>query len=121
MLHFVLVTVLCVLVMYAVVPALTRGAVAVPSGGLFRALAAIVVISIMNWLLWFVISLTSLAGAILSNIVIFGAASLLVTALALWLTSRMAPSVLYVRSFGAALGGAFVTTACAWVIYMLLG
>ena len=121
MLHFVLATVLCVLVMYAVVPALTRGAVAVPSGGLLRALAAIVVISITNWFLWLVISKTGLAVAILSNIVTFGAASLFVTALALWLTSRMAPSVLYVRSFGAAFGGAFVTTACAWVIYMLLG
>ena len=121
MLHFLVGTVLCVLVMLAIVPALTGGAVAVPSGGFFRALAAIVVISIMNWLLWSMISMTSLAGAIVGNAVTFLGASLLVTALAFWLTARMAPSVLYVRTFGGALGGAFVTTAASWVTYMLLG
>ena len=121
MLHFLVGVVLCVLVMLAVVPALTGGAVAVPSGGFFRALAAIVVISIVNWLIWFVISLSSLSGAIVGNAVTFMGASLLVTALAFWLTSRMAPSVLYVRTFAGALGGALVTTAASWVIYMLLG
>jgi uncharacterized membrane protein YvlD (DUF360 family) len=108
---------LLVLVMLFAVPALTGGAVAVPSGGFLRAFMAIVAIVLTNILLWFLISMASFGGAIIADFLTFGLVALVVNGAAFWLTAKFAPNVLFVRNFPSALGAALITTIASYGIH----
>jgi uncharacterized membrane protein YvlD (DUF360 family) len=118
MLNFIVETILMLFVMLYAVPALTGGGVAVPAGGFLRALGALVVIGLLNTGLWTIITAFSIGGAILADYLTFGLVGLLVNALALLITARVAPSVLYVRSYWSAIGGAVVTTLASYLVAM---
>lgn len=111
---------LLVMVMVFVVPALTRGAVDVPNGGWIRALFAVLLIGLINKLLWVGIALATAGREILVDFITFAVVSLLVNGAAFVCTSRIAPSVLYVRSFAAAIGAALVTTLSFYAIHSAL-
>jgi uncharacterized membrane protein YvlD (DUF360 family) len=104
--EFLVSLVLQVLVLLVVVPAVTANGVAVRQGGFFRGLIALVCIGLTNMILWFLLTIFTVGMTVLLQFLTFGLVGLLINALAIRATGSALKDVLYVKSFGSALGAA---------------
>lgn len=104
-----------VLALLIIVPAVTSKGVAVRKGGFFRGLLVLFCIGLTNMILWFLLTLVTVGMTVVLQFLTFGLVGLLINALAIKVTSNALNDVLYVRSYGAALGAALVLvlTNCA--------
>ncbi|MCC6979235.1 MAG: phage holin family protein [Candidatus Melainabacteria bacterium] len=111
---------LMLVTLIVLVPAFTQHAVHVPRNGLFRGIAALIGIGVVNWFIWSGAALLSLGLIIPLNFMTLGIIGILFNGLAFLAIGRMFPSVLYVRGFEAAVLAAVVTTLASFVIERLL-
>lgn len=119
-LHLVIETVLLTLSLLFIVPLVTDGGVAVRRNSFFRGVLGVIVIALGNKVLW---HLLTVAGAMqVAPAVLFtvGLVALLVNAVVLIGIGRLMPGVLYVRSYGASVGGSLAFMLCGWLITQLL-
>lgn len=118
--EFLISIALQVLVLLIVVPAVTSNGVAVRQGGFFRGLLALICIGLTNMALWFILTIATVGLTVVFQVLTFGLVGLLINALAFQATAGMLKDVLYVRSFGSALGAALVMVLANCAIHHFL-
>ncbi|MBK7747596.1 MAG: hypothetical protein IPP57_24125 [Candidatus Obscuribacter sp.] len=114
--HMLVQTLLLTLSLMFVVPMVTDGGVAVRRNSFFRGALGIVVLALGNKVLWHVLTVAGAMQAAPAVLFSFGIAALLVNAVVMIGIGRILPGVLYVRSFGTALGGSLALMLCGWLI-----
>jgi len=119
MLTMILHVVLMVLAMLVAVPAFTDNGVKV-RGGFLSGLFALVVVGCVNAGLWVGLTLITVGGTMVGNVLTLGLVGLLINGLAIMLTSKLMPGTLLVRSYMSAFWAALVLTLCSCAISMLL-
>lgn len=118
--EFLISIALQVLVLLIVVPAVTSNGVAVRQGGFVRGLMALICIGLTNMALWFILTIATVGLTVVFQFLTFGLVGLLINALAFKATAAMLNDVLYVRSFGSALGAALVMVLANCAIHHFL-
>lgn len=111
---------LMLVTLIVLVPAFTQHAVHVPRNGLFRGIAALIGIALVNWFVWTGFTVLSLGLVIPLNVLTLGIIGLLFNGLAFLAIGRLFPSILYVRGFESAVFAALITTLATYFIERLL-
>jgi uncharacterized membrane protein YvlD (DUF360 family) len=120
LLHLILPVLLLLAVLLYVVPAVTDGAVAIRRNSAIRGFLALIVIALTNNIFWHVLTLSGISLAIPATLLAVGVAGWLVSSLAIFVTGRIMPGVLYVRSFSTAMGASVILMLAGFAISQLL-
>jgi uncharacterized membrane protein YvlD (DUF360 family) len=108
-------TLLILLAMLWLVPVLTDNNVRV-RGGFLKGAFVLIGVSILEVVLWIGLTVITLFGDVLLNILTLGLVGLLVRGLAYLMVGRLCPGCLYVRDYWSAFGAALIMTVANWGI-----
>jgi len=103
-----------------IVPAVTDGGVAIRRSSAVRGVMALIAIALTNKIFWHLTVLLGVHSTISSTLLTLGLIGWLANTLAIFLTGRIMPGVLYVRSFATAAGASLVLILAGWVIAFFL-
>jgi uncharacterized membrane protein YvlD (DUF360 family) len=103
-----------------VVPVVTDSGVAIRRNSAVRGFLALVVIALANKIFWHVLTLSGVGPSIPVELFSLGVVAWLVNAVGIFITGRIMPGVLYVRSFGSAMGASLILVLAGWAISLLL-
>ncbi len=119
MLTMILHAVLMVVAMLVFVPGFTADRVKV-RGGFLAGLCALVVIGFVNAGLWVGLTLITVGGTLIGNIITLGLVGLLINGLAILFTSKLMPRTLFVRDYMSAFWAALVMAlaSCAFTLML---
>jgi uncharacterized membrane protein YvlD (DUF360 family) len=98
-----------------IVPAATDSGVAIRRNSAARGILGLVVIALANNIFWHFISFSGTSSGLGVGLVEVGIVGWLVNAFAILATGRIMPGVLYVRSFGSALGASAILVLVGWL------
>jgi uncharacterized membrane protein YvlD (DUF360 family) len=118
--HLILPVLLLLAAMLYIVPAVTDSGVAVRKDSILRGLLALVVIALSNHIFFHALLIAGVTLAVPSTLLTIGAVGFLATALGIFVTGRIMPGVLYVRSFAAAMGASLILMIGGWLISQFL-
>ncbi|MBU6452562.1 MAG: phage holin family protein [Cyanobacteria bacterium REEB67] len=99
-----------------IVPAATDGGVAIRRNSGLRGVLALVVVALANKIFWHVLTLSGIGLSIPLELFTLGVVAWLVNAICIFATGRIMPGILYVRSFGAAMGASLILILAGWAI-----
>jgi len=103
------------------VPRVTDGGVAVRQGSAFRGILALIAIALVNHIGWHLLALAGIATVVpTGTMLVAGLVAWLVQGVAFAIVGKILPGVIYVRSFGTALGAALTMTAASWLVMLLV-
>ncbi len=119
MLDLIIKVILTVLAMLVAVPLLTDGNVKVRSD-FFGGLVTLLLIGVLNVLLWFGLTLVTVGGVVIANLITCGIVGLLINGLAISVTGKLLPEVLYVRHYGWAVVAGLIMTVVGYFIHHLV-
>ncbi|MFA6211463.1 MAG: hypothetical protein WC714_18650 [Candidatus Obscuribacterales bacterium] len=121
LLNLLIHVVLLVVALLWLVPKVTDGGVAVRQGSFFRGILALVAIALVNHIGWHLLALLGIATVVPSaTMVVAGLVAGLVQAVAILIVGKIMPGVLFVRSFGTALGASLTMTVVGWLVMLLV-
>jgi hypothetical protein len=119
LLHLILHLLLLLAVLIYIVPAVTDGGVAIRRNSAVRGILALIVIAISNKIFWHVLVLSGVSLSVPTALLTMGVVGWLANSVAIFVTGRIMPGVLYVRSFGAAMGASLTLILAGWAISFL--
>lgn len=117
---FIIRTILMVLSLLIIVPAVTGGSVAVRKGGILRGLLVYFILALVNSGLWLGFGILTAGGVVLANFLLLGLVGLCINALAFVVTGWLMPRTLQVESFGSGFLAALTMTFMSFVINWLI-
>ena len=106
--------------MLYIVPAATDGGVAIRRNSAVRGLLSLVIIALANNIFWHFFAISGAVRTVGAGLVEVSIVGWLFNSLAILLTGRIMPGVLYVRSLGSALGAAAVLMLVGWLTSFFL-
>lgn len=118
--HMIVQTLLLTLSLLYVVPKVTDGGVAVRRNSFLRGALGLVVLALGNKILWHALVAMGAMQAAPTAIFTVGVMAWLVNAVVIFLTGKIMPGVLFVRSFSTSLGASLVLMLCGWLITWLI-
>lgn len=118
--HLILPVLLLLAALLYAVPAATDGGVAIRKNSVVRGFLALIVIALVNNIFWHVLVIAGVSLALPLTLLTYGLAGWLAGSLGIFVTGRIMPGVLYVRSFATAMGASLLLTLVGWAIAYLL-
>jgi uncharacterized membrane protein YvlD (DUF360 family) len=120
LLHLLLHVLLLLAALLYLVPAVTDGGVAIRKNSAVRGVLALIVIALTNKIFWHVLAVAGVSLAVPTALFTAAVVGWLANSLAIFTTGRIMPGVLYVRSFGTAMGASLILMLAGWVISLFL-
>jgi uncharacterized membrane protein YvlD (DUF360 family) len=120
LLHLILPMLLLLAALLYIVPAVTDSGVAIRKNSAVRGFFALVVIALSNNIFWHALILFGISLSVPTALLTMGVVGWLAGSLAIFVTGRIMPGVLYVRSFATAMGASLILTVVGWAISLFL-
>jgi uncharacterized membrane protein YvlD (DUF360 family) len=120
LIHLILPVLLLLAALLYVVPAVTDSGVAIRKNSIVRGFLALIVLALLNNIFWHVLVIAGVRLEMPLTLLSYGLVGWLAGSLGIFVTGRIMPGVLYVRSFASAMGASLILTLEGWVIAHLL-
>jgi uncharacterized membrane protein YvlD (DUF360 family) len=120
LIHLILPVLLLLAALLYVVPAVTDSGVAIRKNSVVRGFLALIVLALLNNIFWHVLVIAGVRLEMPLTLLSYGLVGWLAGSLGIFVTGRIMPGVLYVRSFASAMGASLILTLAGWVIAHLL-